>query len=200
MTLLSQAKTLGGVGSVLVILASIPGVGWLVSLIGFILVLIAVKYVSDSLADRSIFNNMIISVVAAIAGVVVGGLYIVASVLSFFHVNLGNMGTISQAAPTFANGQIMSLITTVVGGLLVVWIALIVSAVFLRRSYSTMGSKLNVGTFNTAALLYLIGAVTAIIFIGFVILLVAEIVQIIAFFSLPEAFPQSGAVPQPQQM
>jgi uncharacterized membrane protein len=49
--------------------------------------------------------------------------------------------------------------------------------------------------FNTTALLYLIGAATTIVVIGFVILLVAEILQIVAFFSLPEAPPPTGTIP-----
>lgn len=167
---------------------------------GFILVLLAVKYVSDALADRSIFNNMIFSVVAAIAGVVVAVLYILASVLSFFGMNFSTIGNIGQNVPTFTNGQIVSLVVTVLAGLAVVWIALIVSAIFLRRSYSSIGTKLNVNMFKTTSLLYLIGAATSIILIGFVILFIAEILQVVSFFSLPEAVPPPPGMPQPQPM
>jgi uncharacterized membrane protein len=43
--------------------------------------------------------------------------------------------------------------------------------------------------FSTAGLLYLIGAATAVIGVGFVILFVAEILTAVAFFSLPETSP-----------
>jgi uncharacterized membrane protein len=40
--------------------------------------------------------------------------------------------------------------------------------------------------FSTAGLLYLIGAATAIIGVGFLVLLVAQILTAVAFLSIPE--------------
>ncbi len=193
---LSSAKTLGGVGSILIILSAIPSVGWVLALAGFIMVLFAVKNVSDSLADQSIFNNMLYSVLAAIAGVLVGGLFIAASVVHYFGFNFSSIGSMPPA--TFAGGDFVSMVLSVILGLVVMWIALVVSAVFLRRSYWTMGTKLNVKMFDTTALLYLIGAATSIILVGFVVLLVAEILQIVSFFSLPESPPPAVTTPQPR--
>ena len=59
--------------------------------------------------------------------------------------------------------------------------------------------KLNVGTFHTTGLLYLIGAALTIIFVGLVIVFIAEILQIVAFFSIPEQMPM-GPQPMPGQM
>jgi len=130
---LSQAKTLGGVGSILVF---IP----FVSIVGYILVIIAVKDISDDLHDSAIFNNLVIAAVTGIVGALAGGFIFV-------------FGAITAAA-TFTVTGFLGLIT----GLLVVWIALIISAIFLKRSYDTMGQKLGVGMFKTAATLYLVGA------------------------------------------
>src|SRR5438046_10759992 len=78
MASLGQAKSLGGVGSILVLIAGfIPSAGFVVAIIGFILILIAVKYVSDAFTDRTIFNNMIIAVILTI-------LAFVAFLISFF--------------------------------------------------------------------------------------------------------------------
>ncbi len=120
----------------------IPSAGFVVAIIGFILILIAVKYVSDAFTDRTIFNNMIIAVILAILGFV---------------------------------------------------------AFFLKRSYDTVAMKLNVGMFHTTGLLYLIGAALTIIFVGLVIVFIAEILQIVAFFSIPEQMPM-GPQPMPGQM
>lgn len=196
MSSISQAKTLGEVGSLLVVLSFIPGMGWLLGLIGFILVLYAIKYISDSLADRSIFDNMIIAVIAAIAGVIVGGLFIVATVFSFIGFHWVGSDLVPNVPPSnIPPGDIIGLILAIVGGLAVVWACFIVSAIFLRRSYSTVSTKLNVGMFSTAATLYLVGAATTIILIGFVILIVAEILQIVAFFSMSEIHPPPGPPP-----
>ncbi|HVP23283.1 MAG TPA: DUF996 domain-containing protein [Conexivisphaerales archaeon] len=199
MTLLTQARTYGGIGSVLIILGAVPSVGWILALAGFILVLLAVKYVSDTLNDRSVLNNMLISVVASIVGVIVAGIFIFASVMSFVGWNFSSISSIGQSG-TYTSGDIMSLIFSVIVGLAVVWIALIVAAIYLRRSYSVIASKLNVKMFDTTALLYLIGAATAIILIGFVLILVAEILQILAFFNLPENYVPAGPSPPMQPM
>ena len=131
MATLSQAKTLGGVGSILVF---IP----FVSIVGYILVIIAVKDISDDLHDSTIFNNLVIAAVTGIVGALAGGFIFV-------------FGAITAAA-TFTISGFLGLVT----GLLVVWIALIISAIFLKRSYDTMGQKLGVNMFKTAATLYLV--------------------------------------------
>jgi hypothetical protein len=68
MASLSQAKTLGGVGSILVLLGAVPSVGFILAIVGFIMILVAVKNVSETLSEPKIFNDMIISVLMAIIG------------------------------------------------------------------------------------------------------------------------------------
>ena len=64
MASLGQAKSLGGVGAILVLIGGFVGApGGVLAIVGLILVLIAVKYIADVLADQTVFNNMIIAVV-----------------------------------------------------------------------------------------------------------------------------------------
>jgi uncharacterized membrane protein len=170
MTKLGDAKTLGGVGSILLL---IPGV----SIIGYVLILIAGKYISDELGDKSIFDNMLYAVIAGIVGVSAAAFIIFTGAVS---------GVFS-----FTTSSIAGLI----GGLAVAWIALIISSIFIRRAYDTMATKLNVGMFRTAGLLYFIGAILIIVLVGFVLLLVAAVLQIVAFFSISEM--ARGMQPQP---
>jgi hypothetical protein len=58
-----------------------------------------------------------------------------------------------------------------------------------------MATRLNIDSFRTTGTLYFVGALLSIVLVGFIILLVAYIFQIIAFFSIQEA-PQP-AVGQP---
>jgi uncharacterized membrane protein len=171
--LLNQAKTLGGIGSILEL---IPGI----SIVGYILTLIAVKYVSDSLQDRSIFNNMIYAVITGIIGAAVGAGFVFSGV--FFSV--------------FTSG--LSGIFGVVAFLGIIWISLIISAIFIRRSFDTMATRLNIKSFRTAGTLYFVGAILTIVLIGFVILLIAYIFQIVAFFSIEEAPSQVSSAWQQQ--
>ena len=179
MSKLGDAKTLGGVGSILFLIPAL-------NIIGYILVLIATKYISDELGDRSVFDNMLYAVIAGIIGAAAGAFIIIT-------------GAVFSAA-TFA----ASAIAGVIVGLAIAWIALIFSAIFIRRAFETMANRLNVGTFRTAGTLYLIGAILVIVLgLGFIILFVAAIVQIIAFFGIPEmaagmpAQPMGGMAPQP---
>src|SRR3989442_6476453 len=86
-----------------------------------------------------------------------------------------------------------------VRGRVVIWIIYLVVSIFMKRSYDTIATRLNIGMFHTTGLLYLIGAATAIIFVGFIIVFIAEILQIVSFFSLPEQMPM-GPKPMPGQM
>lgn len=194
MASLGQAKTLGGVGSILVLLSPIPYAGAVLAIVGFIMILIAVKYIADALGDQRIFNNMIIAVVLAIVGIVVGVVVVLSALYSL--IGLGNIRyTPGTPPPTGFSAVFASIIV----GLIVIWIFYLVASIFLKRSYDSIATRLNLGTFHTTGLLYLIGAATAIIFVGFIIVFVAEILQIVAFFSVPEQMPM-GPQPMPGQM
>ena len=185
---ISQAKILGEVGSILVILSAVPSAGGLLGIVGFILMLVAIKYISDIVADRSIFNDMLIAVVLAIAGVIVGALVVVGSVLRFIGLsglNMVDLGANFNPSSVPA-GDWIGLIGSVILGLAAVWVMLLVSAIFVRRAYSAISSKLNVAMFGTAGLVYLIGAATTIVLVGFVIIFIAQILLIVAFFSIQE--------------
>ncbi len=178
MSKLGDAKTLGGVGSILIL---IP----IANIVGYILVLIATKYVSDELGDRTIFDNMLYAVITGIVG---------AAALAFIIITGALFSTF---AFTF------SAIAGVFVGLAVAWIALIISSIFIRRAYDTMASRLNVGMFRTAGLLYFIGAILTIVGVGLIILFVGIILQIVAFFGIPDSVPgmqaqsMGGMGPQP---
>ncbi len=186
MASLSQAKTLGGVGSILVLLGAIPNVGFVLAIVGFILILVAVKNVSESVNEPGIFNDMIIAVVLSIVGLVVFGVIVIVAFFSFL--NFRQFGT---PTPGMVPPGILGAIGLLIVGLVVVWVFYLVSAIFLRRSYERIGMRLNVNMFQTTGLLYLIGAALTIILVGFLILLIAEILQIVAFFSIPEQLPPS---------
>ncbi len=179
------------------ILFLVPSVGWVLSIVGAILVLIAIKYVADAISDPSIFNNMLIAVLVGLIGVVVGVFVIFAAVLRAVGLNFLRP-SLSGSPPNFAPGDFVGLIVGVVAGLVVVWILLLVSAYFVRKSYSQMSTKLGVGMFATAGLLYLIGAALTIILVGFIVIFVAQILNIVAFFSIPDT-PQMAqpAAPVP---
>jgi uncharacterized membrane protein len=191
MATLSQVKTYGGIGSVLVLLAPIPSFGWVIAIAGFVLTLIAVKYVADIARDSSILNNMLVSIVIAIAGVVVGAFILLGSLLRFMGLNnlvFADFGSNFNPS-SIPTGSWIGLVTWALTGIAVMWVLLTVSGVFLRRGYDKIGSVLNVNMFRTAGLLFLIGAATTIVLVGFIIIPIAIILLIVAFFSINENAP-----------
>ncbi len=189
---LVQAKSLGGIGSLLLVLSVIPSAGPILGIIGFILVLIAVKNISEAVGNKAIYDNALISIILGIVGLVVGLVVGVAGFLSFFGAPRFFQGPFE---PPFERGfqpgdfmgpGFISFILAIIAGLLVIWATTIASAVYLRRSFTSIASALNIKQFSTAATLYLIGAVLVVVLVGFIIIFIAAIIQTLAFFSIPE--------------
>lgn len=169
---LNDGKLLGGIGSILQV---VPGV----SIVGYILTLIGIKFISDELQDSSIFNDYLLAAITGIVGV---------AVAVFF----GLFGIFT--APLTAG---FSAIAGIITFLVIAWIALIISAIFVRRSFEKLANRLNVGMFRTAGTLYLVGALLVVVLIGFIILFIAFILQIVAFFSIPDMAAQGQAQAMP---
>ena len=53
-------------GSILAVLFLLPSVGEIVSIAGFLVVLIGVKYISDAAKERAVFNYMLIAMLCSI--------------------------------------------------------------------------------------------------------------------------------------
>ena len=182
---LTDAKVLGGIGALLVLLAAVPDVGLLLGISGLVLILLAIRKISQTVNDRSIYTNMRNAVLLGIGAIAVASITVAGAIY-----NVLGMGSFAGArfafSPSIPVQQFFGLALIVVAGLVSIWVILLVSAVFVRRSYNSVATKLNVDMFKTAGLLYLIGAATAIIGVGFLIIFVSEILLAIAFFSIKE--------------
>lgn len=152
---MAQAKKLGVTGSILVFLSTLfpsifPSlihsvVPIAIASIGTVLILIAVKYISSALADESIFNNMLISGILTVSIAIAGYALWVATIIR---------SVLPQSIASVSLSQAWILIAGIV---------LFISAIFLKRSYDTIGHKLNVNKYNIAALLNLIYALLFIV-------------------------------------
>ena len=173
---LSSAKTLGGVGGILVFFPFLSLVGW-------VLVLLATKEISETVQDKSIFDDALLADTTAIIGALVFVAFIVTG-------SIAGLFTFGFGFPRFL------LFFGILGAF---WVFTIISAIFLKRSYEKISQRLNVSAFATTGLLYLIGAALTIVFVGFLILLVALIFQVVAYFSIQDRPPSPGwGQPAPQ--
>lgn len=199
---LESSKILGGVGAILLLIGTIAttytfGV---LDLIGAILILIGLNGLANYYQDKAIFSWAIYSFIAGIVGVAVAaatGFYVVfdTSILKNLLLKLyptwnGSWSTIRSVigtTPTTSNitsSDVTPVLGAVFGILVILWVFLIVSAFFARRSLKNLSSKSTIGLFSTAGLLLIIGAFLTIIFIGFILLWVAVLLLAIAFFQI----------------
>jgi len=185
---LSEAKILGGIGALLMLLGGfiLPGIG---AIIGLVLLFIAVKYIGDEAKDGSILDNYLMHFICVIIAVVAMAVIFFASVggFTFFKVLESMEFTDFWSVWNFFKPYLLWWIIALVIG----WIFLMISAMYLRKSYESIANHTKVHLFSTTGLIYFIGAITLIIAIGIIIILVAKILEIVAYFSLPEKLPST---------
>jgi len=191
MSNLGNAKILGGVGALLMLIGGfIAATFGVLSFIGFILVFIAVKMIADEAKEKAIFDNYLYSFVACIIGfaaLIAIALVVLANVggIQFF-IDLQNM---AMSEPLEIWNALQPVIFGALAGLVVFWIILVIAMLFFRKSFNLIAEKTGVKWFATTGLLFFIGTILTIILVGFIVLIVAMILEIVAFFSLPDKLP-----------
>jgi len=181
----------------------------ILSLIGLILVFIALNGLANYYNERGIFNYALYGILTVIVGGVVTVAIVFWALLDF----LSDIGiSLSKLTDYTAFSQIdwQSIVTleaigpfiaALVLALVVLFVFLVVSAFLIRRSLNLTSAKTGVGMFHTVGLLLLIGAFLTIILIGFLLIFIAMILLIVAFFQIraqPAAAPLSPPTPPPQ--
>lgn len=192
MSKLSEAKTFGGIGALLMLIGGfVPYAGPIISIVGLVLLFIAVKSISNLTKDEEIFSNYLMHFIINIISIVA---LIVIMLLAFGAA--GGFTWISglEGAEITDLESFWDNFGTIIGGcilaLVVSWILYIIAAIYLRRSYNKIAEHTKVDLFKTTGLIYFIGAITTIIIIGLIIIFIARIIEIIAYFSLPDNLPE----------
>jgi uncharacterized membrane protein len=209
------AKNLGGVGALLmfvgILIPFVPYAGNIISILGLVMLLFALYGFAGIYKERSIFNNSIYGIIAGVAGVILTvavGLIAIRGPLveliqkMFPGWNGTDWAALSGMTPDTSNinpSDIIPLFSSLLIALLIAWVFVIIVAFFVRKSLKTMSAKSGVGLFGTAGLLLLVGAVLAVIVIGFLLMWVAVLLVAVAFFMMksPEAVVESAVVPPP---
>jgi uncharacterized membrane protein len=209
---LESSKTLGSVGAILLFIGMIPfGEPYLgvVALIGLVLVLVAFYGLADYYKENEMFNNALYGFIAAIVGVAAAA---IAIVYVFFYTSIftdflheiypgwnGSWSSLVGLKPTISNitaSNIKPILGAVFSVLAILWIFLMISAFFSRRSLNKLATKTSVGLFSTAGLLLITGAILTIVLIGFLLVWVAVLLMAIAFFEI-RSQPEQPVAPAP---
>ena len=166
---LESNKTLGGIGSILL---AIP----FLSLIGIILVLIAMKGMGDYYDDDDIFKNSIYGFIFGFVGVIA----LVAVILMFAFGFTTVSPFITESTATAITGFGLFIIAFIV-----LYVFSLIGAIFYKKSLDILSEKSNEQIFGTAGLILLIGA--AIPLIGELLKFVAWILAAVGFFNIKKS-------------
>jgi uncharacterized membrane protein len=203
---LESSRTLGGIGAILMVIGPLASVyTGIIGLVGLILVLVAFNGLADYYKERRIFNNVIFGVILAIIGVVIAVAVVVTAAIDMLpilgiHISNWTDWTALQNFnwQGFTNWSALApYVAAIVGALVVLFVFIVVAAIFLRRSLNTLSEKSGTHLFATTGLLVLIGAALTVIVIGFVLLWVAMILLAVAFFEIKteQTQPQTTKTP-----
>ncbi len=195
MSKIHEAKIFGGIGALLVLIGSfIPTIGPVLSIVGLVLIFIAVKYISDEAKDHLVFKNFLIHFICNIVAIIA----VVAIILG----TIGAIGGFSffseledEEITDFESfwDYFEPFIGGVVVAFVVGWILLVIGAFYLRKSYNSIADYTHVSLFKTTGTLYFIGAILLIVLVGALILFIGKILEIASFFSLPDDLPVKEA-------
>lgn len=212
---LESSKNLGGIGAILLIVASIAffvqPLFSLIGIVGVIFILIALHSLAELYRDRGIFNNALIAFIAVIVGVAVTviGLYYLFFASSYI-IDLvkviypgfnGDWSNLPNLTPnTNANpNDIVPFIGPILSVFAGVWVFSIVAAFFVWRSLKAVAVKSTVVMFATSGIVMLIGSILLIAFgLGAILMWIAVLMLAIAFFQLkPHTEPAPAFTPPP---
>ena len=185
---LKNAKILGGIGALLMLVGwIIPTAGFLIVLVGLVLLFLGVKNIAEETKDNSIFNNYLYYFICTFISIIV-----VFAVLFYTFATVGGIAyltsfeSVDMTNPSAVFDYISPFLVGCAVAFLIGWIFVIIGAFYLKKSYDCITDHTKVGLFKTTGLVYLVGAFTLVIGIGIIIIFIAKIMEIIAFFSLPD--------------
>ena len=182
------AKTLAGEGSILLLLSIVPYAGWILGIIGVVLLLRGMKELSNYYQDEKIYQNSLTGVKFYIIAIVAAAVAIAAIV-----VGVGSATSFTFKGFTLTAGFGVGL-AAFFTGLIVAFVFYVLAASHLRRSFNTLAEKSGESSFTTASSLLWVGSILTIIFVGLLLIFVAWIFATIGFFTMkPRLFQQYTA-------
>jgi uncharacterized membrane protein len=171
------SKTLAIEGSVMLLLSLIPYVGWVLGIIGVVLLLRGMKEFSGYYQDEKIYQNALTGVKFYIIAILAAAVAIVGLTIGVWSATGFTADFVLTAG--FGVGVVAFLV-----GLVVAFVFYVLAASHLKRTFYTLAEKSGEDSFRTAATLLWIGSILTIIGIGLLLILVAWIFATIGFFTM----------------
>ena len=157
-TSFEYSKTLCGEGSILILLGFVPYVGWVLGIIGVILLLRGVKELANYYQDNEIYQNSLTGV----------KYYIIALVAAAVAIGAIAIGVGSATGFKFKSNFTLTVgfgigLAIFFGALIIAFIFNVLAATHLRQTFNTLAQKSGEHSFSTAGTLLWWGALLTII-------------------------------------
>ncbi|WP_290705580.1 DUF996 domain-containing protein, partial [Ferroplasma sp. Type II] len=185
---LESARTYGILGIILQFVGTganilTNGLGFIISIIGLILLFLSLKSISNYYGNQKPFKYMLYSL---ISGIVLGTISAIVIILLLLPVAF----TTTTGPPNAISRISVSAIGMIFLTLFLVVMAVLVSVIFEYLAYNSVYELTGIDDFHTGALLLLIGVIFTVILVGIILILIGIILLIISFNKLPtEAKP-----------
>jgi len=173
-----HSKTLAGVGAILLLLGFVPYAGWVLAIVGVVLLVIGMKELSKYYQDQNVYQNTLTGVKFYVVAVVAAAAAIVAVMIG---VASATDFTFKNFVPTVGFGVGVA---ALLAGLVVAFVFYILAASHLKRALDSLAQKSGESSFATAGTLLWIGSILTIVLVGLVLIFVAWIFATLGFFSM----------------
>ncbi len=174
------SKTLAGEGAILLLLSIIPVVGWVLGIVGVVLLLKSMREFSNYYEDESIYRNALTGLKYYIVAIVAVAVAISAVVLS---IGIATAFTYSSFTPGVLFG--VGIAATVIAGLVIAFVFYVLAASHLKQTFSKLSEKSGEGSLRTAGDLLWIGSILTIVFgIGLIVIFISWIFATFGFFGM----------------
>ena len=200
---ISTQKMLGGIGSILILLGWMTGVGILFGIVGVVLWLISMYQLSNILGKPTIFQKILIGFVLNIAGMVVAFAPFALTMVIAFPFGLLAKIVLFDLTRDETLDVTLDISELGFGALIVIIVALIAImvayAIFVfgfylqKQAYEILAQATAHNLFKIGGLLLFIGTITIILFgLGLLLIIVGYIVLAVAFFTAPNEVEVQG--------
>ena len=183
------SKTLAIEGSILLLLSLIPYVGWVLGIVGVVLLLRGMKEFSNYYQDEKIYQDTLTGVKFYIIAIVAAAVAIAAITIGVWSATGFTADFVLTAG--FGVGLVAFFV-----GLVVAFVFYVLAASHLRRTFNTLAQKSGEASFSTAGTLLWLGSILTIIFVGLILIFIAWIFATIGFFTMKSRQTQQYT-PQP---
>lgn len=184
-TSFEYSKTLAMEGSILLLLGLVPYVGWVLGIIGVILLMRGMKELSSYYQDNEIYQNSLTGVkyyiIALIALAVSGAGFVIGVV-------------VAGIGAAIVIGNVIGF-TVGIAFLIIAFVFYVLAAANLRKTFDALAQKTGEHSFATAGTLLWIGSLLTILVIGLLLIFIAWIFAVVGFFTMKA--PQQQYASQP---